>query len=200
MMVSNAITLLLSLFIFSKTLADLPPGFAETYVTAPTVTSIVYTNTEQDTVTETTCSGTSIAVASASTTVSADCCTKTLDARCAPSAIISAGGGGGSNGNYGIEYYNAGYGTTYVASTPDAAACCQLCAEADECSQSIWDSTSNSCTLGFATDGDGDLSCTTLYAAYDAGPDSPLAPGAGLWIAPMCGGVQIDSAAPDDGT
>lgn len=170
-------------------------------MTAPTVTSTVYTNTEQDTVTETTCSGTTIAVASASTTVSADCCTKTLDARCAPSAIITSGGPGGSNGEFGIEYYDASGGTTYVTSTPDAASCCQLCADAYKCAQSVWDSTSDTCTLIFAADSESaDLSCGYMYAYYDAGPDSPLAPGAGLWIAPICGGIGTYQAAPDDGT
>lgn len=151
--------------------------------------------------TETICSGTTIAVAFASTTVSADCYTKTLDARCAPSAIISAGSAGGSNGEFGIEYVQGDGGTTYVTSTPDASSCCQLCAEAYKCAQSVWDSASDTCTLEFPADSESaDLNCGSLYAYYDAGPDHPLAPGAGLWIAPICGGVGTYQAAPDDGT
>ena len=105
---------------------------------------------------------------------------------------------------YGLEYADdvpAG-GAAYHTTTDDAGQCCQLCAATESCAASSWDMRTGACTLEFPVDFDsGEMSCGEgLLAFYGAGPDHPMAPGTGLFVASLCGNVQFGSAAPDDGT
>ena len=186
-------------------------GVTETYIPASkTSTYTDYTSFTQATVTSTAYSGTAYEVATAIATASAMCgptangtgdastTTVTLDARCAPTAMTSAYSG------YGLEYADdvpLG-GASYTTSTSDASECCQLCTEAQSCAASSWDVRTGVCKLEFPTDYDtGEMNCGEgLLAYYDAGPDHPMAPGTGLWVAAVCGNVEYGSAPPDDGT
>ena len=161
--------------------------------------------------TSTSTGGTAYAVATATTTVSALCgsttvtatdpatATVTQDARCAPSALSSA------YSTYGLEYASdvptggANYTTT---SARDGSQCCQLCADADRCAASSWDARTGGCRLEFPVDyASGELNCGEgLLAYYDAGPNHPMAPGEGLYVAALCGSVAYGQAKPDDGT
>lgn len=180
-----------------------------TYVFVPATSTKLftdYTAFTQATVTITAYTGTTYVVASAvATTVpAASCSTVTRDARCNPAVMVSAAGGT-NNTQYGLEYKSdvPTSGASYSTTTDDAASCCQLCAEQDAiCSGSAWDVRTGACTLEFAVDPvDGKLNCgESLLAYYDAGPNSPMAPGAGWWVADVCGSAGYGSAAPDDGT
>ncbi|KAK1814555.1 hypothetical protein LTR12_011026 [Friedmanniomyces endolithicus] len=181
-------------------------GATYTFVAAPNATSTFtdYTAFSQATVTSTQYGGTAYTIASATTTAPASFCptgnaTTTLDARCAPSALISAYAG------YGLEYASnvPGSGAAYTTSTQDASSCCQLCADTEHCAATTWDVRTGICTLEFPVEFDtGELSCGSEAALvyYDAGPDHPMAPGTGLYVAQLCGSVEFGSAQPDDGT
>lgn len=182
----------------------------QTYVFVPgTSTKLFtdYTAFTQATVTVTTYTGTAYVVASESATATEAaeaCATVVLDARCNPSAMISAAGGT-NNTQYGLVSKSdvPTSGAKYNTTTPDAAACCQMCADMDDvCSGSAWDVRTSACFLEFAVNPvDGELNCgESLLAYYDAGPDSPMAPGAGWWVANICGSAEYGSAPPDDGT
>lgn len=182
----------------------------QTYVfVAGTSTSLYtqYTQFTQATVTVTTYTGTAYAVASESATVTpaADACNiVVLDARCNPAAMVSAAGGT-NNTQYGLEYKSdvPTSGASYSTTTSDASTCCQMCADMDDiCSGSAWDVRTNACYLEFAVNPlDGELNCgESLLAYYDAGPDNPMAPGTGWWVANICGSAEYGSAEPDDGT
>ncbi|KAK3115801.1 hypothetical protein LTR53_004478 [Teratosphaeriaceae sp. CCFEE 6253] len=186
-------------------------GATYTFVAAPNATSTytAYTDFSQATVTSTQYGGTAYAIASATTTAEALWCpsanatataipTTTLDDRCAPSALTSAYNG------FGLEYASdvpAG-GASYSTTTTDASSCCQLCANSTNCAASLWDSRSGACKLEFPVDySTGELNCGEgALVYYDAGPNSPMAPGSGLWVAELCGNVQYGNAKPDDGT
>lgn len=160
-------------------------------------TYTVYTSNVQETVTATTCP-TTYAIATATATATTSCApTVTQDARCAPSALVSQ-----SNG-FGLEYAQSVSGSSYVGTTADAGQCCQLCADATKCAASAWDIQTNRCQLFFPVDySSGELNCNS-YAGlvyYDAGPNHPMAPGTGLYVANVCGGVYYTNAKPDDGT
>lgn len=182
----------------------------QTYVFVPgttTRTYTAYTAYTQETVTVSTYIGTSYIVASASATVTpaAEACTAVvLDARCNPSAMVSAAGG--VNGTqYGLEWKSdvPSSGGSYSTTASDASTCCQMCADmADTCAGSAWDVRTNACTLEFAVNPvNGQLNCgESLLAYYDAGPLSPMAPGTGWWVANICGSAEYGSAAPDDGS
>lgn len=167
-----------------------------------------YTAYTQATVTITTSTGTTYVVASATATNEA-CPTNTTttvirDTRCAPSAMVSAAGGT-NNTEWGLEYKSdvPGSGAAYSTVADDASACCQLCADRDDiCSGSAWDMRTNTCTLEFAVNPSiGVPDCgESLLAYYDAGPDFPMAPGAGWWVANICGEAEFGGAGPDDGT
>ncbi|KAK4544020.1 hypothetical protein LTR36_004518 [Oleoguttula mirabilis] len=187
-------------------------GQTYTYVAAPgeTSTFTAYTAFTQATVTSTKSGGTAYRIATAVATTSAVCgptvnatasvatSTVTQDARCAPSALVSEYSG------YGLEYASdvPAAGAAWATTTDDASECCQLCAEAASCAASSWDIRTGACKLEFPVEfSTGVLNCGEgLLAYYDAGPDSPMAPGTGLYVAPLCGNVEIGSAAPDDGT
>ncbi|KAK0928267.1 hypothetical protein LTR29_017440 [Friedmanniomyces endolithicus] len=181
-------------------------GATYTFVAAPNATSTFtdYTAFSQATVTSTQYGGTAYIIASATTTAPASSCpignaTTTLDVRCAPSALISAYAG------YGLEYASnvPGSGAAYTTSTQDASSCCQLCADTQHCAATTWDVRTGVCTLEFPVEFDtGELSCGSEAALvyYDAGPDHPMAPGMGLYVAQLCGTVEFGSAQPDDGT
>lgn len=182
----------------------------QTYVFVPgTSTKLFtqYTAFTQATVTVTAYTGTAYVVASESATVTraADACaTVVLDARCDPANMISAAGGT-NNTQYGLVSKSdvPTSGAKYNTTTPDAASCCQMCAEMDDvCSGSAWDVRTSACFLEFAVNSvDGELNCgESLLAYYDAGPNSPMAPGAGWWVANICGSAEYGSAPPDDGT
>lgn len=177
--------------------------YGATYVNAPankTSTFTDYTSFTQATVTSTSYGGTAYAIATATATTSAMCGptvngtgteaakTVTMDARCAPSAMTSAYQG------YGLVYSSdtPASGAAYVTTADDASQCCQLCAEADSCAASSWDIRTNQCRLEFPTDPTtGDLNCGEGLLAYcDAGPDHPMAPGTGLYVAQVCGNAQ----------
>ncbi|CAN8099946.1 unnamed protein product [Discula destructiva] len=182
----------------------------QTYVFVPgTSTKLFtqYTQFSQATVTVTAYTGTSYVIASASATVTLApeaCSTATLDARCEPAAMVSAAGGT-NNTQYGLEWKSdvPTSGAVYSTTTDDATSCCQLCADQDAiCSGSAWDVRTGACTLEFAVDPtDGRLNCgESLLAYYDAGPNSPMAPGSGWWVANICGTAEYGSAKPDDGS
>lgn len=187
----------------------------QTYVFVPGTSTKLYTQYtqfSQATVTVTTYSGTAYAVASETATITpaaadasaAACATVVRDARCKPSAMVSAAGGT-NNTQYGLVSKSdvPTSGARYSTTTGDASACCQMCAGMDEiCAGSAWDVRTSACFLEFAVDPlSGALDCgESLLAYYDAGPDRPMAPGAGWWVADMCGSAEYGSAPPDDGT
>ena len=78
----------------------------------------------------------------------------------------------------------------------------RLCAEAESCAASLWNSKTGVCKLEFPVDyNSGALNCGEgALVYYGAGPNHPAAPGSGLWVAELCGNVQYGSAKPDDGT
>ncbi|KAK5108028.1 hypothetical protein LTR62_008863 [Meristemomyces frigidus] len=186
-------------------------GATYTFVAAPGKTSTYtdYTDVSLATVTSTQYGGTAYAIATSTTTTRAVCgttstCTNTAsstvtqDARCAPSALTSAYNG------FGLEYASnvPASGAFYATTTDDASQCCQLCAKANKCAASIFDPKTKNCTLEFPVDFDtGALNCGEgALVYYGAGPDIPLAPGAGLFVAQLCGNLEFGNAPPDDGT
>ncbi|TKA61423.1 hypothetical protein B0A55_10859 [Friedmanniomyces simplex] len=180
-------------------------GATYTFVAAPNATSTFtdYTAFSQATVTSTQYGGTAYIIATATTTAAASSCptgnaTTTQDARCAPSALTSAYSG------YGLEYASdvPGSGAAYSTTTSDASSCCQLCADTASCAASTWDIRTGVCKLEFPVDfSTGELNCGEgALVYYDAGPDHPMAPGTGLFVAQLCGNVEYGSAKPDDGT
>ncbi|KAJ4418514.1 hypothetical protein N0V82_005494 [Gnomoniopsis sp. IMI 355080] len=182
----------------------------QTYVFVPGTSTKLYTQYtafSQATVTMTTYSGTTYVVASetAAVTPGAEACaTAILDSRCNPSAMVSAAGGT-NNTQYGLVSKSdvPTSGAKYSTTTSDASSCCQMCAEMDDvCSGSAWDVRTGACFLEFAVNPvDGELNCgESLLAYYDAGPLSPMEPGAGWWVANICGSAEYGSAGPDDGS
>jgi hypothetical protein len=181
--------------------------YGQTYTFAPasgTSTYTAYTEFTQATVTSTTSGFTAYDIGTATTTACpSSAATTTQDARCAPSALISAAGVRDDTTQYGLSYAQlTSSGATYRANTTDASSCCQLCAEADKCAASSWDSRTGACTLAFPVQFDsGELSCGLgLQVYYGAGPNHPMEPGSGLFVAEVCGRVAFANAKPDDGT
>lgn len=169
-----------------------------------TSTYTAYTAFTQATVTSTTSGFTAYAIATAT---ASECptstATTTQDARCAPSALISAAGVREDTEQFGLSYAQlTSSGATYRTNTTDASSCCQLCTEAEKCAASSWDSRNNACTLAFPVQYDsGELSCGLGFQVYyGAGPNHPMEPGSGLFVAELCGGVAFANAKPDDGT
>ena len=190
-------------------------GVTETYIPAnKTSTYTDYTAFTQATVTTTSYGGTEYAIATETATYYAVCgptlnstapaVTTTQDARCAPTALVSAAGGSNGSAGYGLNYLDntTGGGATYTTSSSDASACCQLCVEADGCASSAWDIRSKQCRLEFPVDfNSGQMSCGSgLLAFYDYGPNHPMAPGTGWWIGTGCGHADYAAAKPDDGS
>lgn len=176
-------------------------GQTETYVAASGKTSTFtdYTAFTQETVTSTKSGGTTYTIATAVATETAACGTGATvfqDARCAPSALISEYDGFGLDKASDVPAGGASYSTT----TSDAGECCQLCAETEHCAASSWDIRTGGCKLEFpVSPTTGDLDCGEgLLAYYDAGPVNPLAPGAGLFVATLCGNVAFGAEEPDD--
>ncbi|KJX99464.1 hypothetical protein TI39_contig357g00025 [Zymoseptoria brevis] len=186
-------------------------GQTQTWVMASgkTSTRTAYTEFFQATVTEYKSSGIAHFIATATDTTTAPCggatvtddswtSIVTLDARCSPSAMISAYSG------FGIDWLSDTpmSGGTYETTTDNASECCQQCAVAEDCSASAWDIRTGKCKLEFATDYQtGELNCgQPLLGYYDAGPSSPMSPGAGWHIANVCGKATFGQAKPDDGT
>lgn len=181
--------------------------YGQTYTFAPasgTSTYTAYTAFTQATVTSTSSGFTAYAIATAtSSACPTSVATTTQDARCAPSALISAAGVREDTTQYGLSYAQlTSSGATYKTNTTDASSCCQICADAEKCAASSWDSRSGACTLAFPVQFDtGDLSCGLgLQVYYGAGPNHPMEPGRGLFVAEMCGSVAFANAKPDDGT
>lgn len=187
-------------------------GVTETYIPAhKTSTFTDYTAFTQAIVTETFSGGHAYVIATATTTASAVCgattftntattSTTTQDARCAPSAMVSQLSGYGLN--YLEETPDTG-GAVYVTSASDASSCCQLCAEAVDCASSAWDIRSNQCRLQFDVDSStGQQVCgeVGLYGVSEDGPDHPMAPGTGWYLAAVCGQIEEIPGAPDDGS
>lgn len=186
-------------------------GQTYTFIAIPDETSTFteYTDFTQASVTSTSYGGTAYAIATASATTEAICgpaanrtatatSTVTRDSRCAPSAMVSAYNG------FGLEYSSdtpAG-GATFKTNATDASSCCQLCAEADSCAAASWDIRNGACKLEFPVDPEsGAMNCGEgLLAYYDAGPNSPMKPGTGLFVAELCGNAEYSNAKPDDGT
>ncbi|EME43881.1 hypothetical protein DOTSEDRAFT_71628 [Dothistroma septosporum NZE10] len=185
-------------------------GQTQTFVPAgKTRTFTEYTAYTQATETRTTTGGKAYAIATETVTKPTQCgsvtvtptestATVTLNAQCSPSAMISA------YNNFGIDYLSdtPASGATYETTASDASACCQLCADANDCAASAWDIRSGVCKLEFPVDPTtGELNCGEgLLGYYDAGPNHPLAPGAGWYIATVCGNVQFGNTPPDDGS
>jgi hypothetical protein len=181
--------------------------YGQTYTFAPasgTSTYTAYTQFTQATVTSTSSGFTAYAIATAVTTACpSSATTVTQDARCAPSALISAAGVREDTTQYGLSYAQlTSSGATYSTNTTDASSCCQTCAEAEKCAASSWDSRTGKCTLAFPVQFDtGDLSCGLGFQVYyGAGPNHPMEPGSGLFVAGLCGTVAFANAKPDDGT
>ena len=168
-----------------------------------TSTYTAYTAFTQATVTTTSYGGTVYAIATGvAKTSTASCAASTIvvtrDARCSPANLIS------QYNNFGLEYASdvPSGGAAYTTTAEDASECCQQCANATKCAASSFDIRTGVCKLEFpVTYGTGQLSCGQgLLAYYDAGPNHPMAPGTGLFVAQLCGNVQFGSAKPDDGT
>lgn len=181
-----------------------------------TTTYTDYTAFSLATVTRTTTGGTSYTVGTAYTTTcigcgptitpstSVDAVTVTRDNRCAPAAITSAAGQYNGSAGFGILYLNDEPlgGATYKTSAQDASACCQLCLEEEGCASSGWDIRTNECRLMFPVQWDtGALTCGNgALAFYDYGPNHPIQPGTGWFMAAGCGYVQYAGTKPDDGS
>jgi len=183
--------------------------YGETYIFVPageTSTYTAYTAYTHADATSTQSGFTAYAIAIATATAQGTCdstSTTTQDARCAPSALISAAGASETSTQYGLSYASyASPGATYSTNTTDASSCCQLCADADKCAASAWDIRTGECRLGFPVDfRSGELSCGSgLQAYYGAGPAHPMEPGTGLFVAELCGSATFANAKPDDGT
>ncbi|KAF2774364.1 hypothetical protein EJ03DRAFT_5557 [Teratosphaeria nubilosa] len=175
-----------------------------------TSTYAYYTTWTEATVYETKYNGKSYIIETATATTQAVCgptvnatspattSTVTMDARCSPAAMTSAYKG------YGLEYKSntPASGGHYDTTTNDASECCQLCATSWNCAASAFDIRTGQCTLEFPVDPEaGYLNCGEgMLAYYDAGPNSPMSPGAGLYVQAICGNVEFGSAAPDDST
>ncbi|KAI9664068.1 MAG: hypothetical protein M1821_007559 [Bathelium mastoideum] len=188
-------------------------GVTETYIPAnKTSTFSDYTDFTQHTVTRTYSGGHAYAVATATTTTAVPCgattitsnatatTTTTQDARCAPSAMMSQYQGYGLNW---LEEEIYSDGATYVTTADDASACCQLCADAQDCASSAWDIRSNACRLQFdVNSSSGELECgqVGVVGMNDYGPLEPMAPGTGWYLAALCGTVEGEPGPPDDGT
>ncbi|CZT17692.1 uncharacterized protein RCC_03529 [Ramularia collo-cygni] len=169
---------------------------AHTAFTQATITTTTYRGTEHVIATET---ATAEAVCGDVTeTVPAWTSTVSMDSRCSPAAMIVEGRG------FGIDYVTdvPNTGATYETTTDNASICCQLCAETDKCASSGWDIRSGNCKLEFPTKWDtGELSCGLgMMGMYAAGPNHPMSPGAGWYLAELCGRVDLFNAKPDDGT
>lgn len=180
-------------------------GQTYTFVQASgTSTYTAFTEFTQATVTSTTSGFTAYAIATAVTNACpSPVATSTQDARCAPSALISAAGVREDTTQYGLSYAQlTSSGATYSTNATDASSCCQICAEAEKCAASSWDSRTGKCTLAFPVQFDsGDLSCGLGFQVYyGAGPNHPMEPGSGLFVAELCGTVAFANAKPDDGT
>ncbi|KAK5129684.1 hypothetical protein LTR08_002976 [Meristemomyces frigidus] len=181
-------------------------GQTETFAPAGVTSTFTdYTAFSQATVTTTSYGGTTYAIATAAAATTTAACAGsanttvvTQDVRCQPSNLISE-----SNG-YGLEYASdvPASGASYATTAGDGSECCQQCADTANCAASSWDSRTGVCKLEFPVDSNsGELNCGEgLLAYYDAGPNSPMAPGTGLFVAALCGTVEFGSAAPDDGT
>lgn len=181
--------------------------YGQTYTFAPasgTSTYTAFTAFTQATVTSTSSGFTAYAIATETTTACpTSAATTTQDARCAPSALISAAGVREDTTQYGLSYAQlTSSGATYRTNATDASSCCQICTEAEKCAASSWDSRDGACTLAFPVQYDtGDLSCGLgLQVYYGAGPNHPMEPGSGLFVAEVCGRVAFANAKPDDGT
>jgi len=181
--------------------------YGETYIFVPageTSTYTAYTAFTHADATSTQSGFTAYAIATAAAQGTCDSTsTTTQDARCAPSALISAAGASETSTQYGLSYASyASPGATYSTNTTDASSCCQLCADADKCAASAWDIRTGECRLGFPVDfRSGELSCGSgLQAYYGAGPAHPMEPGTGLFVAELCGSATFANAKPDDGT
>jgi hypothetical protein len=181
--------------------------YGQTYTFAPageTSTYTYFTDFSGVTVTRTSSGFTAYDIATATTTTCPSAsATTTQDARCAPSALISAAGARADTEQYGLSYaQTVSSGSTYRANTTDGSSCCQLCAGADKCAASSWDSRTGACTLSFPVQYDsGELSCGTGFQVYyGAGPNHPMEPGSGLFVAELCGRAYFANAKPDDGT
>lgn len=185
-------------------------GVTETYLPASVTSTVTeYTAFDQETVTSTKSGATAYEVATATITSSGLCgptttgnftSTTTQDAKCAPTALVSAYNGYGLTI---IEDTPSGGGATFFASTIDASSCCQLCVENSLCAAMAYDPSTQQCRLEYPVDFEtGQQSCAYegLYALYDAGPEHPLAPGAGYYVQTGCGSIGYFNAPPDDGT
>lgn len=182
---------------------------------AATRTYTQYSEYSQATATATSSGFTAYAIATSLTSVPGNCgptvdatsptstSTVTQDARCAPSAIISAAGVTETSAQFGLAYaYITTTGGSYLTNTTDASSCCQVCAEAEKCAASSWDIRTGECRLAFPVNFEsGELSCGNgLMAYYGAGPAHPMEPGSGLYVARVCGTATFTNAKPDDGT
>ena len=181
---------------YGGTVVEVPAGKTSTFTAYTAYTHADATSTE---------SGfTAYAIATAVTTAcQTSAATVTQDARCAPSALISAAGVREDTTQYGLSYAQlTSSGATYSTNTTDASSCCQVCAEAEKCAASSWDSRTGKCTLAFPVQFDtSDFSCGLGFQVYyGAGPNHPMEPGSGLFVAELCGGVAFADAKPDDGT
>lgn len=187
--------------------------YGQTYTFVPADATSTYTRFTaftQATVTSTSTGGTAYAIATALATAPDHCgrnststSTTTQDARCAPSALISAAGASETSEQFGLSYsQRTSSGATYSTNTTDASSCCQQCVEAEGCAASAWDIRNGACKLEFPVKFDsGEMSCGLgLQAYYNAGPNHPMEPGTGLFVARGCGSVAFANAKPDDGT
>ncbi|KAI9708358.1 MAG: hypothetical protein M1820_004062 [Bogoriella megaspora] len=189
--------------------------YGATYTNVPagkTSTFTQYSEFTEHWVTKTSSGAHAYAVATASTTVTSSVCgattvaantttaTTTQDARCAPTAQVSQVYGFGLN--YLEEVPSVG-GAVFVTTAKDAGSCCQLCAEANECASSAWDIRTNQCRLQFEVDrnsGQGVCGQVGVTGVSEAGPNHPMAPGTGWYLAAVCGQVNGHSGKPDDGS
>lgn len=193
--------------------------YGATYTWIPaneTSTYTQYTDFLLQTVSQTTAEGTSYIIGTAYSTAcqlcgptiepsgSVSATTMTQDARCAPTAITSAAGQYNGSDGFGISYLNPVPlgGATFNVSTSDASACCQLCVQEQGCAASAFDIRTSECILMFAVQWDtGILSCGQgVLAFYDYGPNHPMEPGTGWYLASGCGYFQTAGAKPDDGS
>ncbi|KAI0972497.1 hypothetical protein F4678DRAFT_41343 [Xylaria arbuscula] len=111
--------------------------------------------------------------------------TKTLDARCAPTNLISDHNGVGLVAGS----YNTNVTVVYTRDEPygtDASACCQLCLDNEGCGASMW-GPYETCGLYYHGDDSGEPQCDFIFTY---GTEDGIIAGQGIVVSNGCGTVE----------
>ncbi|KAI2643217.1 hypothetical protein GGS21DRAFT_541931 [Xylaria nigripes] len=158
-----------------------------------TTTKAVIFNTVTEhltTVTQTQTLYTPVSVGTTSTLSCANTVTKTLDARCAPTNLISAINGEGIlSGDYAdrVVIIDSVDGLT----AKDPSLCCQTCLDNEGCGAS--EASDEGCSLYYAPAKDGETVCDAFIFSFTSDPEVPA--GQGLIVQSGCDRVEYKSSA-----